>query len=219
MARNGFACRRQLPEIIPKKRQKRANVCRSRWIYQIGQLLGSYPNQQCAFGGLFQKLRRRKMKEERLSLSFGTVCLIGWDEVCPFLRKYLPNCQSSIWVEIEFTGLEKWTEHSAEKLTEQVTAWPSATASVFDRKVIVTIPADFRNEFHVPDNRAERALVSWVIKGLSELAAVRVSDAQLVDLLTAIFPNNEARCFHVLRNRKPRSNDWRNRSAIAGFYR
>jgi hypothetical protein len=164
-----------------------------------GQLLGSIETTERIW---WVAAKTQKTKDEGRGIVFELWdCLLNWmGRGVPVFEKAFGQLPAgSIWIEIEFTELEKWTDHSAEKLIEQVTAWPSVAADMSDRKVIVTIPADFRNEFHVPDNRAERTLVSNVIKGISELATVKLSDAQLADLLAAIFPNNEARFFHVLR--------------------
>lgn len=128
-------------------------------------------------------------------------CLLNWfGRGITAIEKTFPGFSSaSVWIEIEFTELEKWADHAAESLTRPATAQPHAVASIADRKVTLTIPAGFKNEFHVPDNRAERAMMGCLLKGVAELAGRQLSDTDRNDLLAAIFPNTAARFFHVLR--------------------
>ncbi|MGN6554435.1 MAG: hypothetical protein ACTHLW_12065 [Verrucomicrobiota bacterium] len=128
-------------------------------------------------------------------------CLLNWvGRGITAIEKEFPGLSgASVWIEIEFTELEKWADHAADNLTHLATAQPRAVASVAERKVTLTIPADFKNEFHVPDNRAERAMMGCLLKGVAVLAARPFSETDLTVLLAAIFPNTEARFFHVLR--------------------
>jgi hypothetical protein len=128
-------------------------------------------------------------------------CLLNWiGRGVAAIEKAFPGLpRASVWIELEFTELEKWADHAAENLSRPAAAQPYAIANVADRKVILTIPADFKNEFHVPDNRAERAMMGCLIKCIADFTGDQPSEAKLNDLVTAIFPNNEARFFHVLR--------------------
>jgi len=128
-------------------------------------------------------------------------CLLNWmsRSVSVLESTFTQLPSGSVWIEIEFSELEKWADHAADNLSQQVTARPNAVTSVLDRKIILTIPGDFKNKFHVPDNRAERALVGCIANAVADLAATYFSDDRLNALLEAIFPNREARFFHVLR--------------------
>jgi hypothetical protein len=128
-------------------------------------------------------------------------CLLNWMSrgVSAIEQAFAQIPAGSIWIEIEFTELEKWAEHAAENLSQPATAIPYAVASVPDRKVTLTIPADFKNEFHVPDNRGERTMMGCLVKSVAELASTQFSEANLSDLLASIFPNCDARFFHILR--------------------
>jgi hypothetical protein len=130
-----------------------------------------------------------------------------WDYVLNWLGRSTPAFETalaqlpskSIWIEIEFPDLEKWGDHAADNLTQQASAWLTATATASESKIALSIPAGFKDEFHVPDNRAERTLIRHLLNGLSELANTELPEAKLTELLESIFPNKEARFFHVLR--------------------
>jgi hypothetical protein len=149
--------------------------------------------------------KKTEDKREQNSVVFELWdCLLNWlgRGVAAIEKAFTPLPKSSIWIEIEFADLEKWAVDDTESLVEQVTARPSITVDVSGRKIVISIPAGFRNEFHFPDNRAERALVSKLIQGISEMAATTMSEPDLASLMTSIFRNTEARFFHVLRTNR-----------------
>jgi hypothetical protein len=128
-------------------------------------------------------------------------CLLNWlGRGVAVIERAVGNLpKNSIWIEIEFTDIEKWEIADAECLGDQATAFPSTAVDVTGRQIIITIPAGFRNEFHFPDNRAERGLMSKLVQGICELAATTLSQSDLASLMTSIFRNAEARFFHVVR--------------------
>jgi hypothetical protein len=128
-------------------------------------------------------------------------CLLNWmARAVPHIEKKIDNLPfESIWIEIDFTDLEKWSDHRIESFAKAATELPSSIASPAERKIMITIPADFKNEFHVPENRAERILVGCVITSIAKLAGRNLSEIEFNELLSAIFPNHKARFFHIVR--------------------
>jgi len=128
-------------------------------------------------------------------------CLLNWMErAAPVIEKSFANLPpTSVWIEIDVTGLEKWSDHAEANLVRPTSASPYSVADASQRTVIITIPPDFRNAFHVPENRAERTLVGCAVTAIAELAGAELSENDRVGILSAIFPNNEARFFHVVR--------------------
>lgn len=128
-------------------------------------------------------------------------CLLNWMEYAvPIIERRMVNLPSqSVWIEIQVGDPEKWSDHVPENFIQKPTAYPNALTNSTERKIILTIPMEFKNEFHIPENRAEQMLIACVLSAISEMAGNSLSDSERNHLLSEIFPNIDARFFHVVR--------------------
>jgi hypothetical protein len=126
-------------------------------------------------------------------------CLLNWmASAAAVFEKSIPNLPSeSIWIEIDVVDVQKWADDGDfEKMNSEL---PQIKTDTKERKVVISVPAGFKKEFHVPENRGERILLNCLISALVELAGTSLTESSRVELISAIFPNHDARFFHVVK--------------------
>jgi hypothetical protein len=127
-------------------------------------------------------------------------CLLNWmNRAVSILEKEFSNLPaSSVWVELDILDLSKWTDE--DRMPEQCTSvLPTACINKNERKIVITLPPEFHEQFHVPQNQAERMLMDSVVSAIGKLGEISLSDNDRKRLLSAIFPNDAARYFHSVR--------------------
>ena len=127
-------------------------------------------------------------------------CLLNWiNRAMATLEKEFRNLSGrSIWIELDVLDLAKWADDSS--VPEQtLSALQAPTVDPRERKIIITLPFAFAGRFHVPENQAERMIMDCVLRGIAELTETLLLERDRIRLLSAIFPNDQARYFHLVR--------------------
>ena len=102
-------------------------------------------------------------------------------------------------VEIQLPNLVSW--QSDERPRNIPTTALSTSVDVRSRKILLTLPEGFLNEFGTPKNIAERKIVEALVKSTAALAQTETTGAQIEEMVRKTIPNDAARYFHVVRAR------------------
>lgn len=102
-------------------------------------------------------------------------------------------------IELQLPNLSSWQSDESPRDVPRAAA--SASIDVGSRKVILTLPEGFLNEFGTPKNVAERKIVETLLKSTAALAQIELPEAQLEEMTRKTIPNDDARYFHVVRAR------------------
>ena len=139
-----------------------------------------------------------KTSEERSTVFQLWECLLQWMEraapVAEQMLTFLP--QKSIRVELQVRDLDVWTQEGLPNADAPVI--PELVVDKENRVLRVGLAAGFKREFHVPENRAERALVACVLNGCARIAGMPLPESLRDELLARILPNAHARYFHLV---------------------
>jgi hypothetical protein len=138
-------------------------------------------------------------REERAVLFQLWDCLLNWmHRAVSSLEIAFPSLPTrSIWIELDVLELSKWADHAFPQ-GGGIIVLPTPAVDRASRKIMVTLPAGFCQNFHAPKNQAEQMLMGRTITATSELAGAALSIEELTRILSAVFPNDEARFFHVV---------------------
>jgi hypothetical protein len=129
-------------------------------------------------------------------------CVLNWmGRAAPQIETYFPNApRGPICIELDIMEPSLWK--SEDDPTYLASSLPVVKLDKEGRKVLISIPSGFKREFHMPENRAEQILVRNILEGVIALFDLAVTQDAVEALLIAIFPNQNARFFHVARTKR-----------------
>lgn len=129
-------------------------------------------------------------------------CVLNWmGRAAPQIEAFFPHApKGDICVELDIIEPSVWK--SEDDPTGLEPSLPMVESKKEGRKVLIRIPSGFKREFHVPENRAEQILVRNIIEGVIALFDLVITQEGMAALLVAIFPNQNARFFHVVRTER-----------------
>lgn len=107
------------------------------------------------------------------------------------------SVKTSIYIQVQLLELPVWANDDP-PLELSMESCPLMGIDESHRVVQIGLPASFKQRFHIPQNVAEVEMIAAVLEGIEQLNHSKISEETRKQLMYELFPNSDARFFHVL---------------------